>query len=198
MNTGGKVALQSDALALAREDLARIAELLEQHQMVLRTVVSSNEEARQAAEALGLRVLTAEAPATPDAPRPQAPPISIAAARAIDGNRGTMLRQIVRSGQVIRSTGHVVVIGDVNPGGEIIAGGDVVIWGRLRGIVHAGSMGNVSAVVCALDLAPMQLRIGEYIARPADNEKRKAPYPEVAAVRDGAIVVEPWDRAQRK
>ena len=98
---------------------------------------------------------------------------------------------------MIRGTGHVVVIGDVNPGGEIVAGGDVVVWGRLRGIVHAGAMGNEAAIVCALDFTPMQLRIGEYIARPADDEKRKTTCPEVATVRDGVIVVEPWDRVQR-
>lgn len=197
---GGKVALQTAELAISQEDLTRIADLLNQHQMVLRTVVAADEGTRRAADALGLRVLSPEAPEPAPASPPQAPaappPPPPPVVRPTDA-RGMLIHQIVRSGQVIRSAGHVVVIGDVNPGGEIVAGGDVVIWGRLRGIVHAGAMGNAGAMVCALDFAPMQLRIGEYIARSADDEKRKGAQPEVATVRDGAIVVEPWDRGPR-
>jgi septum site-determining protein MinC len=194
---GGQVALQSSDLAMTQEDLSRIADLLGQHQMVLRTVVTANEDTRRAADGLGLRVLSPESLERPIAPRPQAPLVSPPVARGADGIKGTLVRQIVRSGQVIRDTGHVVVIGDVNPGGEVVAGGDVVVWGRLRGIVHAGAMGDEAAMVCALDFFPTQLRIGEYIARPADDDKRGASSPEVATVRDGVIVVEPWDRARR-
>mgnify|MGYP005860527329 FL=1 len=193
----GKVALQVDDLAMTQEELSRIAELLGQHQMVLRTVVAANEKTRLAADALGLRVLSPEASVPPPAPRPQAPLVAPPLVRPADNTRAMLIHQIVRSGQVIRGTGHVVVIGDVNPGGEVVAGGDVVIWGRLRGIVHAGAMGNDAAMVCALDLAPMQLRIGEYIGRPADNEKRKDTCPEVATVRDGTIIVQPWNGAAR-
>lgn len=194
---GGKVALHVGDLTMTPEDLSLFAELLGQHQMVLRTVVAVHEKTRQAADGLGLRVLSPEDLEPPTASRPQAPLISPSAARAADATKGMLIHQLVRSGQIIRGTGHVVVIGDVNPGGEIVAGGDVVIWGRLRGIVHAGAMGNEGAMVCALDLSPMQLRIGEYVARPADDEKRKSACPEVATVRDGIIVVEPWDRVSR-
>jgi len=51
-------------------------------------------------------------------------------------------------------------------------------------------------VVCALDLDPLQLRIGDVIARPAEDEHR-SPLPEVAYVRDSAIVVVPWDGTSR-
>lgn len=199
----GQVALRTNDLAVRQKDLERISALLAEHAMVLRTVVTTNDTTRQAADGLGLRVLSSETPAPAPAaapapaPRPQAPAVSRPVVRAADATRATLIHQIVRSGQVIRSTGHVVVVGDVNPGGEIVAGGDVIIWGRLRGIVHAGAMGNASAMVCALDFAPMQLRIGEYIARSADDEKRKEPFPEMATVRDDAIIVEPWNRGTR-
>ncbi|HEY4033207.1 MAG TPA: septum site-determining protein MinC, partial [Ktedonobacteraceae bacterium] len=48
------------------------------------------------------------------------------------------LRRTVRSGQAIHHHSNVVVLGDVNPGAEIIAGGDIIVWGVLRGMVHAG------------------------------------------------------------
>ena len=194
---GGRVALQISDLAMTEEDLSHVADLLGQHQMVLRTVVTANEDTRRAADGLGLRVLSPESLERPAAPRPQAPLVSPTVVRGAEGTKGTLVRQIVRSGQVIRSSGHVVVIGDVNPGGEVVAGGDVVIWGRLRGIVHAGAMGDEAVMVCALDFCPMQLRIGDYIARPADDDKRATSIPEVATVRDGVVVVEPWDRIRR-
>jgi septum site-determining protein MinC len=85
----------------------------------------------------------------------------------------------------------VVVFGDVNPGAQIIATGDIIIWGRLRGMVHAGAEGDNKAVICALDMSPNQLRIAEYIAT-APSDKRRTVRPEVASVRDNQIVVEAW------
>ncbi|HLV36917.1 MAG TPA: septum site-determining protein MinC, partial [Spirillospora sp.] len=78
-----------------------------------------------------------------------------------------------------------------NPGAEVIATGDVIVWGRLRGNVHAGAEGDEDAVVCALDMTPTQLRIAGYIVT-SPPEKRHNPRPEVARVRDGQIVVEAW------
>ena len=99
----------------------------------------------------------------------------------------------LRSGQAIRYAGHVVVIGDVNPGAEIVAAGDVVVWGKLRGVVHAGASGNDAAVVCALNVSSSQLRIGNFIARSPDELASAQRGPEVARVRDGRIVIEMWN-----
>jgi len=103
-----------------------------------------------------------------------------------------LVHRTLRSGQALRHVGHVVLIGDVNPGAEIIAGGDVVVWGKLRGTVHAGAMGDESRVVCALELAPTQLRIGSLVARSPDERKGRRIKPEMACVSQGQIVVEPW------
>ena len=98
----------------------------------------------------------------------------------------------VRSGQRVAHEGAVVVVGDVNPGAEVIAGGSVVVWGRLRGIVEAGvAEGGEHSIVCALDLAPTQLRIGPALAR-APEEPDRTPVPEVARQVDGQIVVDAW------
>jgi septum site-determining protein MinC len=99
----------------------------------------------------------------------------------------------LRSGQSLRYPGHVVIVGDVNPGAEVIAAGDVLVWGRVRGVVHAGASGDNTAVVGALSLAPMQLRIGKHIARAPDERDRRAHGPEIARVRDGRIVIESWN-----
>jgi septum site-determining protein MinC len=101
----------------------------------------------------------------------------------------------LRSGQRIAHGGSVVVLGDLNPGAEVLAGESVIVWGRLRGMVEAGlsrgpdEVGDI--VVCALDLAPTQLRIGRAIAR-APEEPARVPVPEVARAREGQIEVDAW------
>lgn len=109
------------------------------------------------------------------------------------------LRRTVRSGQAIHHASNVVVLGDVNPGAEIVAGGDIIVWGVLRGMVHAGYPENEQALVCALQLAPVQLRIAHLLSRPPEGFETQ-PRPEVAMIRQDRIVVETWvnGRAPRK
>lgn len=204
---GGVVALDLGARTVDAQEIATFRDLLNQHAMVLRTVVARDQTTLQAAEELGLRTIgqQEEAPAEPrisepppfasESP-PEPPPDPTRERQAISqaGERGLIVRRRLRAGQTLRHTGSVLLIGDVNVGAEIVAGGDVVVWGRLRGTVHAGYPDNASAVVCALDLAPLQLRLGDLIARPeeAPAGERKEVYPEVAYARQGAIVVERW------
>ncbi len=109
------------------------------------------------------------------------------------------LRRTIRSGQAIHHPSNVVVLGDVNNGAEIVAGGDILVWGVLRGMVHAGYPDNELAVVCALQLAPVQLRIAHLLSRPPEGFETQ-PHPEVATIRQEQIIVETWmsGRAPRK
>ena len=84
------------------------------------------------------------------------------------------------------------IIGDVNAGAEVLAAGDVVVWGSLRGVVYAGAGGDGTALVCALQLAPTQIRIADTRGRGPEAEAHSKPVPELARVVDGRIVVEPW------
>jgi septum site-determining protein MinC len=101
------------------------------------------------------------------------------------------VRKTVRSGQAIHHPSNVVVLGDVNPGAEIVAGGDIIVWGVLRGMVHAGYPDNENALVCSLQLAPVQLRIAHLLSRPPEGFETQT-RPEIAAIRQGQIVVETW------
>jgi septum site-determining protein MinC len=194
---GGTVALQVGQRALSVEDLARIRDLLTEHQMILRTVVSANAQTGQAAQALGLRSLSDSIAMEPvEGGEPREMPSPRIAHGTLEGTRGTLVHHIVRSGQTVRHTGHVVVLGDVNAGAEIVAGGDIVIWGGLYGTAHAGAMGDTSAIICALDMSPLQLRIGELVARPEEGDPRKPVAPEMASVRGDRIVVELWQKVR--
>jgi septum site-determining protein MinC len=101
------------------------------------------------------------------------------------------LRRTVRSGQAIHHHSSIVILGDVNPGAEIVAGGDIIVWGVLRGMVHAGYPDNEQALVCSLQLAPVQLRIAHLLSRPPEGFEAQ-PRPEVATIRQGQIIVEAW------
>lgn len=105
----------------------------------------------------------------------------------------SFIRTTVRSGQIIKFEGNVVVLGDVNPGGIIEAWGNIVVLGTLRGIAHAGSDGNRNAIVSAYDLQPTQLRIADLIARSPDDEIiQNSKWPEIAKIEDDEVVIESY------
>ena len=107
------------------------------------------------------------------------------------GENAVLVQRTLRSGYKLSSKGHVIVIGDVNPGAEIIASGSVVIWGKLRGVVHAGAEGDEHAIVCALDLAPTQLRIADKIAIPPQRKGKSQP--EIAHIQDNQVTAVSWN-----
>ncbi|MFE4104730.1 septum site-determining protein MinC [Almyronema epifaneia] len=72
----------------------------------------------------------------------------------------------VRSGMEVRHRGTIVVLGDTNPGSTLVADGDIFVWGRLRGVAHAGAAGNPHCRIMALHLEPTQLRIADKVALP--------------------------------
>lgn len=111
--------------------------------------------------------------------------------RSTRAQRNTLLvKRTVRCGQEVLYDGNVVIVGDVNPGAEVIATGDIVVMGGLKGMVHAGALGDDKAIIAALKMEPLQLRIGSYISRSPDDDRAESTGPEVAMVRDGAIVIE--------
>ena len=180
---GGRVALDVRGLELGRPEIDRARALFARHQVELWALVSTNPATEAAAQELGLVISLG------------LPPPRASETMAKEGEEpvieGLVVRRTLRSGQSLRHPSHIVVIGDVNPGAEIVAGGDIVVWGRVRGVVHAGALGDEATVICALDLAPTQLRIAGHIAR-SPEERRRKPAPEMASVREGKIVAVPW------
>lgn len=105
-------------------------------------------------------------------------------------NDTRLIRRTLRSGQSVEHLHNLVIMGDVNPGAEIKAGGDIVVFGKLMGLVHAGALGDKSASITALELAPTQIRIAGVISRSPDGEEQTEIKPERAYIKDGRIVVE--------
>ena len=69
----------------------------------------------------------------------------------------------LRSGQRIEFEGSLVIIGDVNAGAEVIAGENIVVLGTLRGLAHAGAKGNKDAVIEAVSIEAVQIRIADIV-----------------------------------
>jgi septum site-determining protein MinC len=181
---GGRAALHVGDRPLSVEQLTSIGDMVERFGMTLWAVQGDYPDTLVAAQELGLEtsLQAARAAVTPEPDRP-------------GELTGIVVRRTLRSGQVLHHTGHITLFGDVNPGAELVAGGDVFVWGKLRGTVHAGAMGDDGAIVCALQLAPSQIRIGAHIAR-APERSRPPKSPEMASVQQGSIVVERWTRRQ--
>lgn len=118
---------------------------------------------------------------------------------AASDNTGRFYKGTLRSGQVLECETSVIIIGDVNPGAKIISTGNIVILGALKGTAYAGATGNESCFVTALDMSPVQIKIGNIIGRSEDKsilaairERKKAvAEPQVAMVANGQILIEP-------
>jgi septum site-determining protein MinC len=176
---GARIVVDIGERVLGNDQLEDLLDLMRQYGLSPESLVSNTRESRNAARAAGIA----------------ARPLKRSVAEGEDRGEAVFVRRTIRSGQIVRHHGHVTVLGDLNAGGEVIAGGSVIVWGRLRGTVHAGALGDRSAVICALELAPTQLRIADLIARPPDRDNGRLP--EVAQVEDNQIRVEYWASARR-
>lgn len=105
--------------------------------------------------------------------------------------RTKFIRRSVRSGQIVNYPGNLVIIGDVNPGAEVSAEGNIIVLGVLKGYVHAGSTGNINAIIAAFKLQPQIIQIANVITRAPEDEV-KPQYPEVARIKGESIIVEPY------
>ena len=196
---GGNVALDLAERSLQESDLRLICDVLVAHGMKPALIRTSSDRTFQSALMLGLAGTLESSEGRP-----------LETVQAAPSNQESqthyVYRGALRSGQVLKRRSHILIIGDVNPGSEVIATGDILIWGRLRGIAHAGVEGDVRAMVAAFDIDPVQLRIADAVAMgnggqseggyrwvwSRNTEKR----PEVARLVNGQISIEPWDEAK--
>lgn len=118
----------------------------------------------------------------------------------------------LRSGQVLECKSSVTIIGDVNPGAKVISCGNIVILGSLKGNAHAGAqmdnkeVANRECFIFALEMKPIQLQIGDLIAKCPDKDNKgkrnrkkerqlvNTQRSQIAIVKDGYIYIEPMTK----
>ena len=107
----------------------------------------------------------------------------------LNSQTGQFYRGTLKRGDCLESEASIVIIGNVDHGARVTAKGNVIVLGELKGTVTAGVSGNPQAVVMALDMAPLQIRIGDMSSRFNERNKRLGRGPMIALVEDGAIVM---------
>ena len=179
---GARVALDVSSQILHVNDLVELRDKLSERGIFLWAVISESPTTEQTSQLLGLATRISK-------PRPEE--TRTFAVEDLGDETALFLDRTLRSGTRIVFAGHVVVLGDVNPGAEIVAEGNVIIWGRLRGMVHAGSKGDREAVICALDFSPMQLRIADEASAAMDPQTQSKP--QIARINEfGSLQAENW------
>lgn len=185
---GARLAVDVGTHVLKAAELGKLRNDISERELTLWAILSNSPMTEQTAQTLGLATRIGKP--IPEYPAARPDP------NLQSGEEAILVHRTLRSGSSLNHAGHIVIIGDVNPGAEIIASGDVVIWGRLRGMVHAGAEGDENAVVCALDLSPTQLRIAGHIA--VTPQRRGKLNPEKAHLVNGQVVAETWDPKKSK
>jgi septum site-determining protein MinC len=175
---GARVLLEIGRQPVLKHDMEQLAVVLARYGVILQGVIPAAEQRD--------RLSTAPTPVPAPVPLPVSDP-QVAL---------RLERRTIRSGESVVGEGHVVIIGDVNPGAEVIAAYNIFVWGSLRGSAYAGVPDHEDAVIAALHLAPIQLRIAGYIARPPESRPTTAAAPELARIDQQAIVVETWERGR--
>lgn len=178
---GARLALDVGTQSLKVNDLVDLRDHLSERNVALWAVVSESPLTEQTAQLLGLATRISK-------PRPEEQRQFI---DTIKDDGALFIGKTVRSGARVEFPGHIVIVGDVNAGAEVVAEGNIIVWGRVRGMVHAGSKGDRSAFICALDLSANQLRIADQVS--ATLKPQKDPKPEVASINsEGKLQAEIW------
>jgi len=172
----GQVLLEAGAWRIGLSQLGELQRTLNGRGLELVTICSSQPHTHVAAAGLGIlsQWPNSTAPASPAKPDSD-----------LQVHRGTL-----RSGDHLETSGSVLLLGDVNPGARISAAGHVLVWGRLRGVAHAGCQGDNFARIVALQLRPLQLRIAGAVARGPEGAP-PAGFAEEARIVAGAIQIDP-------
>lgn len=180
---GARLILDVGNIILRAKELGEIRDILSDQGVLLSGLLCQSLVTKETAQLLGLSTSLVKLKSKP---KSSMKPLDT----VLQGEAAVMIHRTMRSGFKVAYQGHVVVLGDVHPGAEIFASGSIIVWGRLRGTAHAGAEGDETAVVCALELSPTQLRIASKAATtPQDQEQLQ---PEIASIKDNQIIAEPW------
>jgi septum site-determining protein MinC len=177
---GARLAMDVGSQVLKVNDLVDLRDRLSERNVALWAVIGESPTTEHTSQLLGLATRVSK-------PRPE----EQKRADVIAEDTALFINKTLRSGKRVEFPGHVVVMGDVNAGAEIVADGNVIVWGRVRGMIHAGAKGDRSATICALDLSATQLRIATEVS--AMLNPQKDPRPEIASINsEGRLQAELW------
>ena len=181
---GARLALDVGPQVIKVNEMVELRDKLSERNVSLWAVISESPTTEHTSQLLGLATRVSK-------PRPEEQ--QSLDAGPVSQETALYVNRTIRSGTRVEFAGSVVVLGDVNPGAELVVHGSAIIWGRLRGAVHAGAAGDSDAVVCALEFAPLRLQIAdEALVASGESIFQEAG---VARIRNGSLVLEAWQAA---
>jgi septum site-determining protein MinC len=184
--TGARVCLDVGNTTLRVKEITQIRDKLSELHVTLWAILSLSDVTNNNSRALGLDT------ALPTKKENK----EISEKNEDDAEKSVLINRTLRAGYKVEAREHVVVIGDVNPGAEIVSAGNIIVWGKLKGSAVAGVEGNPKACICALELNPTQLRIGEIVFPPMTRKGKV--FPEVASIENNQCKIEIWNKEKGK
>lgn len=178
---GMSVSFDMGARVIDSKEMQSLYTVLQTYQLTTADIQADSNTVRQFARELGLVAK---------------PRSTTQALRIESATPAPILIKNLRSGQVHKHLhGDLTLLGDVNAGAELIVSGSLVVFGRVRGLVHAGALGDRSAIICAIELAATQIRIADVRARAPEQDGNR--HPEIACIEDDQIIVHSWEEYRR-
>jgi len=167
-------------LEIRSADLFKVRDFCHDYQITISAVYTKNRETNQAAALLGIPTQHAEKETA-----------STHKLSNLMMDKAVLIHRNLRSGTLVDENCDIVVFGDVHSGAAVRSDKNIIIWGKLMGEAHAGRSGEVSAVVCALEMIPAGLKIAGV---PLDFLKRKPKEPEVAILEENTVKIISWKK----
>ena len=180
---GARLAIDVGDQILRVTEMSDLRDGLSERDVSLWAVVSESPKTVQTAQLLGLATRISK-----QRPTVQAQQQTGVEETSSLSSGALWVEKTLRSGTRVEYDGNVVVMGDVNPGAEIVASGDILVWGRLRGAVHAGAGEQESASVSALEMKPTRLQIASEIG----NLPKMGKGPQKIILKDGKFLAQGW------
>ncbi len=182
---GARVCLDVSETPLRVKQITQLRDQLSDLDVTLWAILSTSETTENNARVLGLETALPVKKETIESKESNERVESTA-------EKAVLVNKTLRAGYKVESLDHVIIVGDVNPGAEIVSAGNIIVWGKLKGSAIAGVQGNMKSTICALELRPTQLRIGEKVFPP--QQKKGKTFPEVAYIENDDCKIELWNK----
>lgn len=180
--TGARVCLDVGDTLLRVKEITQLQNELADSQILLWAILSQSQVTQRNSQSLGLSIALATKKDNQASDEK----------KVDESEQAVLVNKTLRAGYRVAAKEHVIIFGDVNPGAEVISAGNIIIWGKLKGSAIAGVEGNMKAVVCALEMNPILLKIGETVF--SARQRKGKIFPEMAYVENEECKIEIWNK----
>lgn len=177
---GAKIILGLREHKLNSKELFEIKDKLSDYSISLTDIETDDASTQETARLLGINILNSQN-------------VSLSSPKTTSTQTflsGAFIQKPIRSGQTLHYPGHVTIIGDIHPGACVSAEGSILVWGKVKGEVHAGTNGDTNAFIIAFDFSHARLSIAGITM--SNEKQKKDKHPEIALISANSIKIDSW------